>query len=78
MLRLQHWIVQIHRSQIAFIRTAGEKGDPATAYYMFPADPLNLLKETLYLIQTFIANCTMVRVQKTDMRTKRLNSVLLL
>ncbi|THV04189.1 hypothetical protein K435DRAFT_791210 [Dendrothele bispora CBS 962.96] len=55
-----HWIIQIHRSQKAFISNAGKPGDPATVYYAFPADPMNLLKETLYLTQTFIADCTMI------------------
>ncbi|KAF5358622.1 hypothetical protein D9758_007659 [Tetrapyrgos nigripes] len=60
-----HWVVQIHRSQKAFIKTAGEpliEGtiDPATAFYAFPADPLNLLKEALYLTQTFVGDCTMI------------------
>ncbi|THU84934.1 hypothetical protein K435DRAFT_396032 [Dendrothele bispora CBS 962.96] len=60
LLIFSHWVVQIHRSQKAFIWTAGEPGDPATIFYAFPADPLNLLKESLYLAQTFIGDCTMI------------------
>ncbi|KAK7453408.1 hypothetical protein VKT23_011673 [Stygiomarasmius scandens] len=60
LLIFSHWVVQIHRSQKAFIATAGEPGDPATIFYAFPADALNLLKESLYLAQTFIGDCTMI------------------
>jgi len=61
---LQHWVVQIIRSQRAFIDTAGkpllEGHDPATLYYATPQDYMNLLKEALYLTQTFVGDCTMV------------------
>ncbi|KAE9402953.1 hypothetical protein BT96DRAFT_1017344 [Gymnopus androsaceus JB14] len=60
MLISAHWVVQIIRSQRAFIDTAGEPGDPASVYYSFPADYMNLLKESLYLMQTFIGDCTMI------------------
>ncbi|KAJ3981903.1 hypothetical protein F5890DRAFT_1611443 [Lentinula detonsa] len=40
-----HWVVQIIRSQRAFIDTVGDVGDAASAYYAFPADYMNLIKE---------------------------------
>ncbi|KAJ3719762.1 hypothetical protein EV361DRAFT_945379 [Lentinula raphanica] len=60
MLIFAHWVVQIIRSQRAFIDTVGEAGDAASAYYAFPADYMNLLKESLYLAQTFVGDCTMI------------------
>ncbi|KAJ3851527.1 hypothetical protein EV368DRAFT_83450 [Lentinula lateritia] len=60
MLISAHWVVQILRSQRAFIGTVGSAGDAASAYYAFPADSMNLLKESLYLAQTFIGDCTMI------------------
>ncbi|KAJ4465445.1 hypothetical protein J3R30DRAFT_2675345 [Lentinula aciculospora] len=60
MLISAHWVVQIIRCQRAFIDTVGELGDPASAYYAFPADYMNLLKESLYLAQTFVGDCTMI------------------
>ncbi|KAJ3735954.1 hypothetical protein DFJ43DRAFT_1208047, partial [Lentinula guzmanii] len=42
-----HWVVQIIRSQRAFIDTVGDVGDAASAYYAFPADYMNLIKEVL-------------------------------
>ncbi|KAJ3751541.1 hypothetical protein DFH05DRAFT_1471831 [Lentinula detonsa] len=55
-----HWVVQIIRSQRAFIDTVGDVGDAASAYYAFPADYMNLIKEVLYLFQSLTGDCTMI------------------